>query len=90
MACENKHFFLSFFSTYSHVRNAFPGGFFWTWNKVDDFRNEFYALFRIPESRSTSLRPFQFDGMQLKPSLVSIVIFLEVDSLGRTITKDSR
>lgn len=67
----------------------FPDGFFWTWNKVDDFRNEFYALFRIPESRSTSLRPFQFDGMQLKPSLVSIVIFLEVDSLGRTITKDS-
>ena len=57
---------------------------------MDDFRNEFYALFRIPESRSTSLRPFQFDGMQLKPSLVSIVIFLEVDSLGRTITKDSR
>lgn len=27
MACENKHFFLSFFSTYSHIRNAFSWRF---------------------------------------------------------------
>ena len=42
------------------------------------------------QSRDTqALVSFEFDGMQAKPSLVSTIIFQEVDSLGHKITSDS-